>query len=101
MIREVLEAEAAAREMVRAAQAEADQRIAEARGRAEETVAQARRESRLEATQSIERAALQALEEKSSRLRQAESRLEQEVVVDERLRDRLVEAAVRCIEGDG
>jgi vacuolar-type H+-ATPase subunit H len=99
VIRRVVETEGEAKRIVDAGKAEADRIRSEALTQAQETLARARREARVEAEHVVEAAVQEAGREKQRRLAAAVADIESRVRLDEAVRHRAVDAAVRCVCG--
>ena len=99
VIKNVIAAEAEARELVAMAQAEADRITADAQKRSQDIVARAHLEARAGAHQIVDTAMNEAGREKQERLVRATAEIKTQVRLEETVWQRAVAGAVRCVCG--
>jgi len=101
VVQKVIEAEGAAKEILAQARTEAERLLADAQRQARENADKVTGETRREAQQEIDAAVQKAEAEKQAQLTHADAELDQQVRLDEALKQRLVAAAVACVCGLG
>ena len=99
VIKNVIAAEAEARELVAMAKAEANHITSDAQKRSQDVVACAHLEARAGAERIVEAAVNEAGREKQERLVRATVEIETQVRLEETVRQRAVAGAVRCVCG--
>lgn len=99
VIKNVIAAEAEARELVATAQTKAGRITSDAQKRSQDVVARAHLEARAGAEQILEAALKEAGREKQERLVQAAAEIETQVRLEEAVWQRAVAGAVRCVCG--
>jgi len=99
VIQKVIATEAEAKHIVAAARTEAERLASEAQKQSQDLVARARQEARGEAERMVEAARNEAEHEKQERLTRAAVEIETHVRLEEPVKRRAVEAAVRCVCG--
>lgn len=85
--------------MVQSAQSEADRILSEARKRAQEWTTTMREQAKREVQEILFQAESRAEQEKQVRLAAATAQIEQQVNLDEQVRQQAVAAVVRCVCG--
>ncbi len=99
VIQGLIAAEGEARCLVHSAREAADHLVADAEQRAQDVLARTRQETHAEAASAIETAVEAARQERAKRLQTAANEIDRDVRMEDAMRDRLVDAVVRCVCG--